>query len=182
MPNQPAINKLNKKINFRIIPYSFKIIYQTTADTCVRSINFKLANHRVLTNKTLFTMNLVPDPYCKYYSEIKSDVHAFVECRQIARLWRQVEMWLRIEHVDRHAKITDLKGPLGQKKENYLMNAVLLATKEMIYRKRQIGGSPTIIQIQRILYNQMIKEYFLISTPSELELTKKSGYPCTRIT
>ena len=37
------------------------------------------------------------------------------------------------------------------------INAIIMATKEVIYRKRQGIGLPYIIHVKRILFNQMIK-------------------------
>ena len=41
---------------------------------------------------------------------------------------------------------------------NITANTVILAAQEIIYRNRQIGGTPALAQVRRKLYNQMIKE------------------------
>ena len=42
---------------------------------------------------------------------------------------------------------------------NITINTVILAAQEIIYRKRQIGGTLALTHVRRKLYNQMIKIY-----------------------
>ena len=44
----------------------------------------------------------------------------------------------------------------------YLFDVIIMATREVIYRKRQGNGIPNILHVKRISYNQMIKEKVLI--------------------
>ena len=45
---------------------------------------------------------------------------------------------------------------------------MIMATKEVIYSKRQENGIPNILHMKRILYNQMIKEKVLMSYKVEV--------------
>ena len=47
------------------------------------------------------------------------------------------------------------------------INAIIMATKEVIYRKRQGIGFPYIIHVKRILFDQMIQERTSIMTGAE---------------
>ena len=52
-------------------------------------------------------------------------------------------------------------------KNQPLFNAIIMAIKEVIHRKRQAIGFPYIIHVKRILFNQMIKERTPIMTGAE---------------
>ena len=58
----------------------------------------------------------------------------------------------------------------------YLFDVIIMATKEVIYRKRQGNGIPNILHVKRISYYQMIKEKVLMSSKvEESNLWKKWG-------
>ena len=81
-------------------------------------------------------------------------------------LWRQVELLIR-KHIDKCYKLSDVEKIFGADVQKPTINAIIMATKEVIYRKRQGIGFPYIIHVKRILFNQMIKERTSIMTGAE---------------
>ena len=72
-----------------------------------------------------------------------------------------------MKHIDKHYKLSDVEKIFGADVQKPTINAIIMATKEVIYRKRQGIGFPYIIDIKRILFNQMIKERTSIMTGAE---------------
>ena len=103
-------SKLNEEIYYSLVA----INYCTTNDTFVRLIQFKLAHHRVVTNALLFKMNFVASPTC---------------------LWRQMELWTR-KHIDKYYKLSDVEKIFCADVQKQTINAIIMATKEVICRKR----------------------------------------------
>ena len=66
-----------------------------------------------------------------------------------------------IIHQDHVCKI------FGVDANDLAVNVIMMATKEMIYRKSQGNGIPHISHMKRIVYNQMLKEKFLVSCKVE---------------
>ena len=58
---------------------------------------------------------------------------------------------------------------------NLAVNAVIMATKEAIYCKRQGNRIPDIFHMKRILYNQTIKEKVIMSSKVEESNLWKNG-------
>ena len=70
-------------------------------------------------------------------------------------------------YLDKHAKLSNLEKIFGVNANNLVVNVIIMATKEVMYRKRQGNGIPNSLHMKRILYNQMIKEKVLMSSKVE---------------
>ena len=62
------------------------------------------------------------------------------------------------------------------------INAIIMATKEVIYKKRQGIGLPYIIHVKGIIFNEMIKERTSIMTGAEELFFLKIGPYRTGVT
>ena len=62
---------------------------------------------------------------------------------------------------------------------NIIINTVILATQEIIYRNRQIGSTIALMQVRLKLYNQLIYPYLLAKF--SLDKYIKSGNPLKMI-
>ena len=71
------------------------------------------------------------------------------------------------KHIDKYYKLSDLEKIFGADVQKPTINAIMMATKEVTYRKRQGIGFPYIIHVKRILLNQTIKERTSIMTGAE---------------
>ena len=77
-----------------------------------------------------------------------------------------MELLIR-KHIYKYYKLSDVEKIFGADVQKPTINAIIMATKEVIYRKRQGIGFPYIIHVKRILFNQMIKERTSIMTGAE---------------
>ena len=57
-----------------------------TLDTFSRLVHFKIMHNTVMSNTTLFKMNLVDSSTCLFYNKEEIVVHAFLECESVTRL------------------------------------------------------------------------------------------------
>ena len=89
-----------------------------------------------MTIKVLHEMDLVPGPSWLHGREVGTIVNAFLKCSRVANFWRQVEIWIRW-HKDKHAKISNVEKIFGVQANNLAVNVIMMAKKEVIYRKRQ---------------------------------------------
>ena len=64
-------------------------------------------------------------------------------------------------------KLSDVEKIFGADVQKLTINAISMATKEVIYRQRQGIGFLYIIHVKRILFNQMIKERTSIMTGAD---------------
>ena len=77
-----------------------------------------------------------------------------------------MELLIR-KHIDKYYKLSDVEIIFGTDVQKPTINAIIMATKEVIYKKRQVIGIPYVIYVKRILFNQMIKERTSIMTRAE---------------
>ena len=77
-----------------------------------------------------------------------------------------MELWIR-RHIDKYYKLLDVEKVFGEDVQTTTINAIFMATKEVIYRKRQGIGLPYIIHVKGILFNKMTKEKTCIMTGAE---------------
>ena len=117
----------------------------------------------------------MPDPLC-LCRKVETIIPTFLECSYVANLWGQVEIRIR-KHIDKHAQLSNVEKIFGVDADNLAVNAMIMATKEVIYRKRQGNGIPNILHMKRILYNQMIKEKVLLSS----KVFEKKGFDLMHI-
>ena len=103
-----------------------------------------------MTNRILLKMNLADSSTCLFCNRGETVVHAFLECENVNRLWS-----IRIV-IDRNFTVSDVDQIFCTLPINFTINTVNLATQEIIYRKRQIGGTLALAQVRRKLNNQMI--------------------------
>ena len=95
-----------------------------------------------------------------------------------------MELLIR-KHIDRYYKLSDVEKIFGADVQKTTNSAIIMAPKEVIYRKRQNIGFPYIIHARIILFNQMVKERTSIMTGAEevsfsLKLLLNVKYSCYR--
>ena len=67
-----------------------------------------------------------------------------------------------------YSKLSDVEKIFGADEQKPTINAIIVATKQVIDRKRQCVGLPYIMYVKRILFNQMTKERTSIMTGAEV--------------
>ena len=69
-----------------------------SAKTCyieTRLVYFRPIHNRVMTNKILFKMKLIDSSKCLSCDIEDTVVHAFLECKNVRRLSRSFQYWIR---------------------------------------------------------------------------------------
>ena len=103
-------------------------------------------------------MNIFDNNLCLYcLHEIDTTLHALIECPSTASLWREVEIWLRL-NIDTHIKISNKEFFFGYQETNpdsYIINLIIMNTKIVIYRRRPDKGELRIFEILRLTYLEM---------------------------
>ena len=62
-----------------------------------------------------------------------------------------MELWIR-KHIDKYYKLPDVEKIVGAYVQIPTINAIIMATKEVIYRKRLGIGLPYIIHVKIITF------------------------------
>ena len=101
-------------------------------------------------------MELVDDPKCLYGGREESLIHVFLECGNVANLWRSIELWLR-DVLHEQVKLFEIET-CGIDNGDIHVNTVNLAAKEVIYIKHKTGGPLSLLQVKKRLFSQMKSE------------------------
>ena len=62
--------------------------------------------------------------------------HAFFECTIVSNIWRNVKGWLQT-CLGVPTRIPNIDKIFGQKTKYHIINKTIMATKQIIYQKRQ---------------------------------------------
>ena len=84
---------LNEDILYGTIEKTFKVLPKWGEGAYVKYFHFKLLHNRTITNKRLFNMQLSDTSQCS--NDMESIKHAFLECKYVTNLWKQVQNWLK---------------------------------------------------------------------------------------
>ena len=130
-------------------------MWNTTLRVHIRDTLNLVLHSRVMTNKFLFQMGMKDSdicPRCRHFSE---DIfHALFECTIVSNSWRNVESWLQT-CLGVPIRIPNVDQICGQKTKYHIINKTIMATKHIIYQKRQEGKNFSSTPIKRLLYRQM---------------------------
>ena len=127
---------LNDIVNFDQIKTCFSFCNKTTECTCLRYIQFKNLHNRLVTQTLLKKMGKSESDACLYCNEIDTQVHALLYCTSTIKLWSNVEKWVR-KDIQPHYKMCDWDKVFSNPKSSFIMKAIILNTKKVIYMNRQ---------------------------------------------
>lgn len=118
----------------------YKLPWYCTKDNKLRSMQYKISQRFLITNRTLFHMGLTDNDLCSFCStEKETIVHLFVECRMIKSFWNSLQSWLT-EHIGCTIELSASEILFGKIGTSYTMiNCLILLTKLYIYRTRLSG-------------------------------------------
>ena len=71
-------------------------------------------------------------------------IHTFIDCPIVSKLWKKSENWLK-RIIDPFLKFGE-KKVFGLEISDSFINRAILATKQVIYKNRQMGGK---VQLKR---------------------------------
>ena len=153
-------NTLNEEIPYKTIENAFKEISKIKTGSYQKYFQFKLLHNRIITNETLFIMNLSETKMCKTcLNEVDTLEHSFIECHATVMLWKKVENWANTV-ISRSLKITDTEKIFGHLQKDKTINKVILATKIIIYKCRIADKVHNITMVKRLIFNELrVEEY-----------------------
>ena len=91
---------------------------------------------------------------CLYCKEIDTQVHALLHCPSTIQLWRNVKRWIR-KDIQPHYKMCDWDKVFRNPKSSFIIIAIILNTKKVIYMNRQIGKEMHINLVKYHVYQQL---------------------------
>ena len=105
-------------------------------------------------------MGIKTDSTCFYYgSAIETLKHAFIECTEVVSLWKSVEKRI-LETIGPGIKIGNIEKIFGIASYYHILDKFILATKQLIYKNRQINRIYELWDINRVRFKQMqLEEY-----------------------
>ena len=106
-------------------------------------------------------MNLSDDPGCAYcQTPYETMLLAFVNCPTVKDFLEGSEGWLQ-SIVDPHIKLGDNENILGWDSPENIISRAIVVTIQIIYQKRQLGKPYHLLDVERLLANQVMLEEYL---------------------
>ena len=166
---------LNEDVSLIEISRSFINIQKIPKCTYNKYVQFKIMHDRLNTRQLLYKMNIFENNFCLYClneNEIDTTLHALIECPSTALLWREIEVWLRL-NVDAHIKLSNKEKIFGYQEKNqnsYIINLIIMNTKIVIYKRRPDKGELKIFEILRLTYYEMKCDQYEYELANRIEL------------
>ena len=134
----------------------WKNIYQlpgrVTLDTRTRAFQYKIINHILYTNKSLYKMNLVPSLMCTFCGDHEETLeHLLISCAFTKNFWLSVISWLNTYNmkIDKLDEVTILFGIFDNNPgKNCLLNHLIILGKYTIYLCRCKNIKPSLLLLK----------------------------------
>ena len=161
-----------------------KELYKTTNVPKLRSFQYRLLQHGLVTNIQLCHWDIVASDECSFCANGReTTVHLFTQCPKAIELWDQVKLLLHqkynIQEIDLSPRniiwntIVKSKASVG--------NFICLITKQFIYAQRCLGRELTLPNLkQHINRIEQIEKYIAIKN-SRLEVHQKKWYKASYV-
>ena len=126
--------------------------YQTTQNTRLLWLQFRIIHRILATDSLLYKMKIVNTDKCTFCKEDPGTLlHILWECRHVVKFWNELINFLGID-LDLN---TDYKHVLfGSKEYNKTTNYIILLAKNFIHSSRTNGKIPNIEAFKRLLIFQ----------------------------
>ena len=134
------------------------VLYSRTCDKC--NVSYCHNRNRIITNEKLYKMEIADSMMCKTcLTEVDTIKHAFLECSTTVTLWKQVEQWAKLK-VENSLKINDIDKIFGHQMKNEVVDKLIMITKIVIYQNRMKNKPHHLMNIKRLLFNELITEEY----------------------
>ena len=161
-------NVLNIDIPLSTVGKAFRNIRIGPVSLYTKYIQFKLLHSRIVTNKKLYGMGLILSNLCPYcVIAIETLSHAILECPFVINFLRDVENWIKTLD-DPHTTIGEVEKIFGTNNTENIINRVVTASIQIIYRNRQTGKRYLLSDVKRSLLYQMQLEEFRASLDNSI--------------
>lgn len=141
-------NKLNLDISLAQFVKIIKNIWLITNTSKLRSFQYKILMHAIVTNVTLYKWKIPGvSKMCTFcQAEPETDIHLFCECTFVQQIWQVVVEWISKfvgNRVKLNAETIMFNNIVNNPK--HVVNVIVLITKFNIYRSRCMGNKPSIV-------------------------------------
>lgn len=168
---QSKWQKWETTFNIQIWPNEFlrlfNYVWLVTKNSKLRSFQYKLLNHAVVTNIKLKLWNIVESDCCTLCNrDLETVTHLLVHCSKIQALWETIKNWcIQIEPEVDFSEKNIVFGTVSKNPKS-TVNVIVLITKYYIYKSRCLNTKPQAIEL---------KEYILWHHKMELLGAKVKG-------
>lgn len=134
-------------------------IWSITNNGKLRSFQYRLINHAIITNVNLKQWKIVQSDLCTFCNQEKETiVHLFWECSRVVPIWNQVSEWF--DKMDPSLKLNSQNVIFNNVSKNtrHVSNVVILIVKFYLYKARCAHMQPNIFSlIEDILQFQKLE-------------------------
>ena len=157
-------------------------VYKLTNVPKLRSFQYRINQHALVTNVQLYKWNIVGSEACSFCGKDKETVlHIFVECDQVRTLWNQLSEYTvqLFPGTTLHITPTNIIfNRIGDGKRN-VINFICLLVKQYIYSQRCLKSAISFpIFKNRLMKIRSIEKYIAIKN-GKLHLHNKKWYKTT---
>ena len=120
-----------------------------TTYTKLRSFQYRLLHHALITNLNLFRWKIVQSPLCTFCDlETEDIIHLLYECPIVKKLWKNIEMWLKNKNVNINFTLCEI---IFNSFHENVINLICTIIKQYIYRSRCFKVKPNINETLKII-------------------------------
>ena len=157
---------LQKPMDNKFFCTLFERIKYITLCGKLRSFQYRLLNHAILTNKRLFKMKQVDTEKCTFCElETETITHHLWECQTAQHIWQNVKDWF-MQKTGRDVSFTVENIIFNNITKNPIdcINIVCLITKQYLYSSRCLKEIPNFYKLkQKIIETHNIEKYIATS-------------------
>ena len=133
----------------------------TTIESSLHSFQYKIPNNVRFLNERLYKFNVVTSPLCSMCKEKNESVfHLFCYCREMRRLWHQLQKWFpdydNLPHLEPQIIVLGIWD--DNKLDKILINHMILLFKRYIYLKKEDQNGLSLLGLTA---------FFLLYKPSD---------------
>ena len=158
LKNDPNVNMsyvrrweklLEHKVLLEDVNRYIRNIYSMTISTKLRSFQYRLLHHAIITNVQLERYGIKDSPLCTYCNEeLETVKHLFCECKKIEPLWNSVVKMIKKENsLSTDEILFNNVNPNPKRVEN----TIVLITKQYIYRTKCLNENLSEIALKRVI-------------------------------
>ncbi len=151
-------------------------IRSMTLSTKLRSFQYRLLNHGIVTNVQLFKWKIAPSDNCTFCGlEQETIIHLFWDCAATTDIWNKLAVWIK-NKANRNIKFSTknvLFCTAGQKTSDFI-NTLCLITTQYLYSCRCLKKMPNFSCLKEKIYDiHNTEKYIAISKNKVGKHTKK---------
>lgn len=149
-------------------------VWSVTQFSKLRSFQFKLLNHAIITNVQLKIWNLRDTDLCSFCQIATEDyLHLFCNCAHVARIFMYVQDWCDRLTPDNDFSDRNILFNTVNKNPHSVVNTIVLITKYYVYQNRCLQQDLNINQLREVILYHNKMEYLGAISNNHLEKHNK---------